>query len=375
MQQGLMTRTGERQDAIEDLLTDMSQYAAEIELQALTKNDVARIAGQEAADIWPEHIVLEDIFDMLQIRVRGGSTGKPNKMKEREQWMQMLPEIQNTLKLVFDLQQAGNLSLAKSSIELLQETLERFDEYIDLDRFVPPELRDGSQMDATAQMMQQLQQCQQQLLELQQQNQELTQQLQEAEQKAAGTQQAAEVKMQQIKADMVVREDEINAKLTAEQQKSADKTAYERRKANDEQLQANRKLAQEKAIKDAEIAAKKEIQAIQISADNELEQARVKSEERIQVYKLLISQLVKPAGPSADGSGGMAQDGGKSEAVTQSVDDLHEGMETVLTGLQSTLQELSDSMRADSVPIRDAHGAIERVVKKIAPKASPKAKA
>lgn len=361
MQQGLMTRTGERQDAIEDVLTDMSQYAAEISLLCMTKDDVRRIAGQATADLWPEHIVLEDIFDMLQIRVRGGSTGKPNKMKEREQWMQMLPEIQNTLKLVFDLQAAGNLSLAKSSIELLQETLERFDEYIDLDRFIPPELRDGDQMDATAKMMQELQQCKEQLTQMGQQNQELTQELQQTQQQAQQAQQGLEAKIQQGKQDYLAREHELQDQAAMQDRELQAKVAQERRKANFDNLQANAKIAADERLKNADIAGRKAIADAQLQANKIIEEAKVKSEERIQCFKLVVAQLIKPAGPGAPG---MAGDGGKSEAITPDVKALHEGVETVLTGLQETLKELAEAMSADSVPIRDADGLIERVTKK-----------
>ena len=51
MQQGLMSRTAERQDAIEDWIGDMAEYTAQILLQELPVNEVVEIAGQQA--VWP----------------------------------------------------------------------------------------------------------------------------------------------------------------------------------------------------------------------------------------------------------------------------------------------------------------------------------
>ncbi len=133
--QGLMTRSEERQDSNEDLITEMAQYAAEIALQQLSPEQVQRIAGPTA--IWPE-LSKEDVFDLVTIEIRAGSSGKPNKNQEREQWLKLKPEIERTIMAVTQLRAQGQTAVADAMVSLLKETLRRFDERLDLDALIPP---------------------------------------------------------------------------------------------------------------------------------------------------------------------------------------------------------------------------------------------
>ncbi|MCG3134262.1 MAG: hypothetical protein HMLKMBBP_01555 [Planctomycetes bacterium] len=133
--QGLMTRSEERQDSNEDLITEMAQYAAEIALQQLSLQQVQRIAGPTA--VWPE-LSKEEVFDLVTIEIRAGSSGKPNKNQEREQWLKLKPEIERTIMAVTQLRAQGQTAVADAMVSLLKETLRRFDERIDLDALIPP---------------------------------------------------------------------------------------------------------------------------------------------------------------------------------------------------------------------------------------------
>jgi hypothetical protein len=141
MQEALQNRVAERRDTNEDLMSEMASAALEIMLQDLTKAEMQQIAGQDAE--WPEAPqTVEQVFRQVVVRVRAGSTGKPNQAKEREQWGQLLPQIAEAMKQVSELRASGNFEMADAVVSLLRETLRRFDEHLDLDAIIPPVQKD-----------------------------------------------------------------------------------------------------------------------------------------------------------------------------------------------------------------------------------------
>lgn len=151
MREGMMSRTTERQDAVEDVLQEVAQYCAEICLQELTLPQVQRIAGVGAS--WPQ-LSKDDIFDLVQIQIRAGSTGKPNKQQEREQWIEFMPTFQEMVTKIVELRQQGQVDMAKALTEMLKETLRRFDERLELDLFIPND-DEGQQLQQILQQVQQ----------------------------------------------------------------------------------------------------------------------------------------------------------------------------------------------------------------------------
>jgi hypothetical protein len=133
--QGMQSRTSYRQDTLEGYLTEMAEYAAQILLQELAEPMVERIAGP--GYVWPT-LPKDDIFDLVKVEIRAGSTGKPNRMQEREQWVQLAPQLMSFMEQVIQFRQAGLNDQAEGVIELLRETLKRFDERIDIGKFFPP---------------------------------------------------------------------------------------------------------------------------------------------------------------------------------------------------------------------------------------------
>jgi hypothetical protein len=182
MQQGLASRTAERQDTIEDLIQEMGTYSIEILTGELEIAEVQRYAGSKA--VWPLDKNVDRVFDVLNLDIRAGSTGKPNKNKERDQWIELMPIIQNSMEKITMLRQQGMDDMADAVVELTRESLRRFDERIDIDSFLP---RKKQGQPDPAQMQMQMQQMQQQGQEQQQQAAEqvqaLTQQLQEMQAK------------------------------------------------------------------------------------------------------------------------------------------------------------------------------------------------
>lgn len=133
--QGMQSRTSFRQDMLEGYLTEMAEYAAQILLQELAEPMVERIAGP--GYVWPT-LPKDDIFDLIKVEIRAGSLGKPNRMQEREQWVQLAPQLISFMQQVLAFRQAGLNEQAEGVIELLRETLKRFDERIDIGKFFPP---------------------------------------------------------------------------------------------------------------------------------------------------------------------------------------------------------------------------------------------
>lgn len=141
MAEAMQSRVGERRDTNEDLLSEMGEGALEVALQDLTVDEVKQLAGPEAE--WPSTPQgAEEVFRMVSVKVRAGSSGRPNMQREREQWQALMPVIKETMTSVTELRAAGQFELAEAQLELLRETLRRFDEYLDLDSLIPPLERD-----------------------------------------------------------------------------------------------------------------------------------------------------------------------------------------------------------------------------------------
>jgi len=125
---GMQGRTGEALDVIEDWLSDIATYCAQLLLQNMPAALIQKRFGANA--VWPE-LTKKEMFEMVNISIRAGSTARPNKMRERDQWIQLLPQIQATMEKVALYKQQGQMELANTTINLLDETLKRFDERMD----------------------------------------------------------------------------------------------------------------------------------------------------------------------------------------------------------------------------------------------------
>lgn len=160
LQGNLNVDTSERQDVVEDWLREIAQYSAEICLDQMSQQQVQRIAGPGAQ--WPQ-LTKQDIFDLVQLEIKAGSTGKPNHQLELQRWIQMLPELRETLMMVADLnEKEGGQQQANILISLLKESLRRFDERFDVEALIPRKTEQEELMEEQ-QKNQQLQQQQMQM--------------------------------------------------------------------------------------------------------------------------------------------------------------------------------------------------------------------
>lgn len=148
--QALAARVSEFRDQIEDWLTEIAQYASELCLLAMTPQQVQTIMGMpeapdDADDLmeppepsfeWPEQRTPESVFSLIQMKIRAGSTSAPNKLQQQEVWTKALPLLQQMIMTIRQIDAAGGDSSPER--ELLEETAARFDETLDVERFLPP---------------------------------------------------------------------------------------------------------------------------------------------------------------------------------------------------------------------------------------------
>jgi hypothetical protein len=150
LQRALSGRVFEFKDQIEDWLQEIAQYSAQVLLQELTKEQVERYVGapitkttmidgqaittKEKSYDWPE-LTKERIFEMVDLRIRAGTTGSPDGIEEKEGWLKVLPMITSLSIQMQNLQARGmDYEHIRS---LLQETLLRYDDRIDSNQFIP----------------------------------------------------------------------------------------------------------------------------------------------------------------------------------------------------------------------------------------------
>lgn len=173
---GQQGRASEAVDVVEDWLTDIATYAAQILLQKVPVDEIKRRFGPSSQ--WPTvPMAKKDLFELVNVTIRAGSTAKPNKMRERDQWIQLLPEIQKALDTLITAKQQGNEQLSNTVISLLDETFRRFDEKLDVKNLLGLTDEEGNEIqpenEIPPEVQQQMQVMQQQLQVLTQENEQL----------------------------------------------------------------------------------------------------------------------------------------------------------------------------------------------------------
>lgn len=134
-QGGMQARTGAQRDTLEDVLTELAQYTAEIAVQRLDDADAREIAGPGA--MWPQVTKVEDLARLVQVEIRAGSSGKPNTSAEREAMAALLPVLQGGIQTIGMLRQSTPLDVADAHEALLRLVIDRTGERIDLDALLP----------------------------------------------------------------------------------------------------------------------------------------------------------------------------------------------------------------------------------------------
>lgn len=136
-QLGMNARSTSDRDALEWMLTDFATYTGECAVQGLTTEEVQAMVGSSA--FWPEgEGVNADVFNRLvNLTIKAGSTGKPNKQGDQQAWGVVLPLIEKVIGNIMAARAQGNLPLAKALEELVKETMRRMGDDTDVERFIP----------------------------------------------------------------------------------------------------------------------------------------------------------------------------------------------------------------------------------------------
>ena len=151
-QAGLATRIAEKVDQTEDWLKELGWFAAEILLQEVSPQKAMEIAGPNA--FWPI-LNKQQLYDSVFIDIAAGSTGMPDTNEERMRWIELMPIIMQNIELVQQMRAYGVPDEFNPYVQLLEETFARFDERIDISKFLPPMPEEIRKVMMQNQMMQQ----------------------------------------------------------------------------------------------------------------------------------------------------------------------------------------------------------------------------
>lgn len=326
MAQGLQSRVGERQDVVEDWIGDMANMAAELCLQMMSREEVVAIAGQDC--VWPQ-LTKDEVFSLVSIQIRAGSTGKPNRNREREQWSQMLPQIQQAVQQIMQLRQAGQNDMAETVIKLLEETLRRFDERIDIEQFIPPRQKGEQPAQIPPEMQQQVMQMQQALEAAQAQIEELT--------KAADAN-AANIALER-------------EKLAFEQAKAAEQLSIER-----EKIAAELQAAQ---IRE-QVVANGRVEAERLRM--EVEREKTASQERLAMIAEASKALTEMS-RAANAAESAGQAGADRGLLLDAIESLRNAMQEVISNRGSDTGNMAQMMAEMVGGLRSHLTAPRRVIR------------
>ena len=150
LQQSLSGRVAEFRDQVEDWLQDIARYTAQILLQELSAAQVERIMGPHGEKMvptpmgmmsmedkqydWPE-LTRDDVFGMIEMKIRAGTTGAPDRAEQQESWGKILPVLQGLITQIIQLRASGLDT--EPLVMLLRESLTRFDERLEVEDFIP----------------------------------------------------------------------------------------------------------------------------------------------------------------------------------------------------------------------------------------------
>ena len=130
---------------------------------------VQRYAGQTA--YWPADDMSKDqIFNMTEIKIRAGTSGKPNKEQDMQKWGAIMPEVKEVLERAIMMQQELMIPIEMNPwVKLLRETMRKADESFDVLEMFPEELL--GYLNQVGQQKLQLQQMELQMAQMQMQGQ------------------------------------------------------------------------------------------------------------------------------------------------------------------------------------------------------------
>ena len=139
LQNSLTGRTAEFMDTLESWITDIAKYLAQIFVTNLDGMQVAQMLGKDSPlEVTWEQMDRDTAFQRMTISVVAGTSGAPNKASEQQVWGQLLPTLTQLLGQIMQLQMSGGDPTP--FVNLMKETVRRFDDRIEVEKFLPPQL-------------------------------------------------------------------------------------------------------------------------------------------------------------------------------------------------------------------------------------------
>lgn len=139
LQNSLTGRTAEFMDTLESWITDIAKYVAQIFVTNLDASQVLYLLGKDDPnEIGWEQMDRETAFQRVTINVVAGTSGAPNKASEQETWGKILPTISQLLAQIMQVSATG--MDATPFVNLMRETVRRFDDRIEVEKFLPAQI-------------------------------------------------------------------------------------------------------------------------------------------------------------------------------------------------------------------------------------------
>ena len=96
---------------------------------------VMQEVGQNA--FWPK-LDKQTLYDRINVEIKAGSTEMPDKNQEQMRWVELMPIIMQNIDAIQAMRMQGIPDEFNPFINLVKETFKRFDERIDVAKFIPP---------------------------------------------------------------------------------------------------------------------------------------------------------------------------------------------------------------------------------------------
>jgi hypothetical protein len=241
----------------------------------------------------------------------------------------MLPQIQQAVQQIMQLRQAGQNDMAETVIKLLEETLRRFDERIDIEQFIPPRQKGEQPAQIPPEMQQQVMQMQQALEAAQAQIEELT--------KAADAN-AANIALER-------------EKLAFEQAKAAEQLSIER-----EKIAAELQAAQ---IRE-QVVANGRVEAERLRM--EVEREKIASQERLAMIAEASKALTEMS-RAANAAESAGQAGADRGLLLDAIESLRNAMQEVISNRGSDTGNMAQMMAEMVGGLRSHLTAPRRVIR------------
>lgn len=133
---GKANRTAEAVDEIEDWLTDIYSYCSNLCLMHMSIEKVYEIAGENA--VWPEtDEVRQRTINGFNLKIKAGSTGRPDKRVEIENWFSNLDSLMGLIQMVENKRELGVSDEDNPYYRIIEKTLKVLDQTEDVTTIMP----------------------------------------------------------------------------------------------------------------------------------------------------------------------------------------------------------------------------------------------